>query len=172
MDVMASQTFSFDNVDGDVPMRGFTTERNGVLIVIVRMTHDVISDDVYERLMVSMRRFVKMQKTSPIAFHLVIDTHRILSLPIDRIMHLNEYLTRKERYLCGQLLSTTYLVQGALLMHTLETLLQSMNSWSMHKTLKCTPTGTCQPAHDAHDIPADTYAQVLAFIDTVALPRE
>lgn len=155
----------FTLVEKNDKIEAETLERNGELVIILRVMAETLTDDDEERIIAVLRRFVAHQKETPTRYHMVVDTHNVLVIPIERIVNLYNYLQRKEKYLRAHAGTTSYVIQGKVAEMALSTLNGMFDSWSETRTFQCYPT----PGSSA--MPEATYAAILAFIDSAAPPK-
>lgn len=157
-------TFALKETGGCVECETF--ERHGDLVVVLRFLTETITDEDEAKIIDALRRFVSFQKKTPQRYHVVVDTHTVLVFPLDRIINVYNYIARKEQYLREHAISTSYLIQGKVAEMALGTLNTMFETWTHVRTFQCVPsTG----AHE-YGIPVDTYAKVLAFIDSEVPP--
>ena len=164
------EPFEFTDTEmADPRMCGRTFVHNGVPVLVIRVSDGTVPDEVFEACMTAFRRFVTAQKQTPFRYHLVMDLHRTLSLPMDRMVAINTYLARKERVLRPSLASTTYLVQGRLAANAVEAMFTMFGMWGRNHTVHCHP----DPATDGagHGIPDAVSGRVFEFMDNEA-PRK
>lgn len=149
-------------------VRGLTTTRNGDLVILLQLRSGNVTDDDFNSTMNALRRFVQCMKKTPICYHMVVDTHRTLEMPVSEINTINTYLMRKERYLRNHVLSTTYLIQGRLSATFVQTMSTMFESWCPQKTIQLHPQ---QGSSGELGLPEATTADVYAFMDSVRPPR-
>lgn len=142
-------------------IRGETFEVGDELVICLHFESETLTDADEDAVMVPLRRFVAEQKKAPVRYHMILDTHRILTIPVDRIMHIYEYLGRKEKYLRDHSGTVSYIVQGRLAEAAIRTVNGMFDTWAdANRTFQCYPTsGEC-----TRGIPAQTYASVVEFI--------
>lgn len=141
---------------------------NGIVVFVVRVSDGTIPDDVFDKCMASVSRFVRHMKADPERYHLVIDVHRTLDFPMERIGAFNAYLQKKEKYLKPYIASATYLVQGQLTATLIETMFSMSGTWAPTKTITC---HRMVNANDADHIPSSVQNDVFAFMDSAALQK-
>ena len=146
-------------------MCGRTFMHKGVLVLVIRITAETIADAVFEMCMSGVKRFCKTMKTEPIKYHLVLDFHRTLTFPMERMIQLNQYLATKEKYMKPYVQTTSYIVQGRLTISMIETMFTMFQAWSSYKIFQCYPTQTTDD--QGHGIPSDMFANVAQFMDSV-----
>ena len=170
--IIQMEPFSFTDLEkGDPRMCGRTFIHNGILVLVIRVTDGTIPDEIFDGCMAGLKRFASIQKQAPFKYHLVMDLHRTISLPVERMVTLNQYLLKKERVFRPNLVSTTYIVQGRITAGVIDSMFSMFGTWVKSKTLECYPTNGKHEHDDSHGIPANLLQGVLDFMDTEVLRK-
>ena len=144
-----------------------TFDHKGEMVILLRFLSETLSDEDEEKIIEALRSFVSFQKKTPRPYHIIIDTHKVLVFPVDRIITIYNYINRKEKYLRQHAISTSYLIQGKVAELALQTLNGMFDTWTINKTFQCLPTAN---RDRVRGIPSDMFSQILEFIDTSAPP--
>lgn len=165
------EPFSFTDIEkSDSRMCGRTFIHNGILVLVIRVSDGTIPDDVFDGCMSGLKRFASIQKHTPFKYHLVMDLHRTISLPMDRMVMFNQYLVKKERVMRPNIVSVTYIVQGRITAAAIDSMFSMFGTWVQSKTLECYPNGK-HGDDDSHGIPANVLQKVLDFMDNEVLRK-
>lgn len=146
-------------------MCGRTFTHKGILVVVIRVSKGTVSD--FDSFMVAVKRFVGALKSNPQKYHMIIDCHRTVDLPIDRMAEINVYLQKKERHVRPNVLSSSYIVQGRAAASIVDTMFSMFGSWTHNKTFECYPNKNTDDNH-GHGIPDAVLPKLLEFMDTAA----
>jgi hypothetical protein len=152
--------FSLERKSSNV--HGETFEHNGELVIVLSLLSDVLTDEDELAIVNALREFVSFQKRTPTRYHMIINSHRVLVFPLDRIINVYRYIERKEKYLRRVVGTTSYVIQGRVTEMALNTLNSMFETWSTTRTFSCIP---CSGEYE-HSIPRGTFDDVMAFIDS------
>ena len=150
-------------------MCGRTFVHKGVLVLVIRVSEGSIPDDVFEACMAGMKRFASTQRRTPFNYHLVLDLHRTISIPMENMITLNQHLVKKEHILRPNLVSATYIVQGRMMAKIMESMFSMFGTWVTSQTLECYPNGSTDDS--GHGIPECVLPKVLDFMQSEALQK-
>ena len=158
--------FKIEN-DMSTRIQSETFEHNGDLVIVLRFLAETLTDEEEQKIIEQLRGFVAFQKRTPRRYHMIVDTHKILVIPIERIVNIYNYIVRKEKYLREHAVTTSYVIQGKVAEMALSTLNTMFETWTTNTTFQCFPSTT---ADHKHGIPCETFSKITAFIDTAKPP--
>lgn len=132
------------------------------LVLVVRISSTDVTDATLARIRGVIKRFAAHLRDAPEPFHLVFDLHRTLEIPMDRLMELNEYVTKKEKYFRPSIRSTTYVVQGRIVAAAIEAMLGMFEKWRPRQILMHYPSA--KDDEGGCDLPPAIVPKVDAFV--------